>query len=257
MTLQHMYETLGRLEASIAVASYRKSVNYWEIPQFVDHPSIDVENLYHPLIEEPVANTVMFGRSVMITGSNASGKSTFVKALAINGILSQSIHTVLATKFAAPLSYYISSMAISDNVMTAESYYIAEIRSLKRMIDTINQYPFCICFIDEILKGTNTIERIAASASILNYLSELNCLCLVASHDIELTQMLHNGYDNYYFCETINTDKIYFDYKIHKGVSTTRNAIKLLEIMGYDKHIVTHANHLASHFSNDHKWLEL
>ena len=254
--LQNIYETLGRVEASIAIASYRRSVEYWSTPIYTGAHTIEVEDMYHPLIIEPVPNSVKLTKDAIITGSNASGKSTFVKSLAINGILAQSIHTVLATKFIAPLSYYMTSMAISDSISASESYYIAEIRSLKRIIDTINKYPFCVCFIDEILKGTNTIERIAASASILKHLSLAKCLCLVASHDIELTQMMEDSYENYHFCEIVDDSEIWFDYKIHKGPSTTRNAIKLLELMKYNESIIYDANRLAVNFTDNQLWLK-
>ena len=253
--LRDAYDALGMLEASIAVASYRKSVGCWTTPKFVDSKTIEVGDIYHPLIKEPVPNSIKLDKNIIVTGSNASGKSTFIKSLAINGILSQSINTVLATKFIAPLSYYMTSMAISDNIITSESYYIAEIKSLKRVLDTINKYPFSMCFIDEILKGTNTIERIAASSAILKHLNSLNCRCLIASHDIEITQMLATHYDNYHFREAIDNSKISFDYKVYKGPSTTRNAIKLLEVMDYDPSIINNANRLASYFSDNQIWL--
>ena len=255
-TLQSVYSTLGMLETSIAVASYRRSVQYWSRPKYVQDKKMEVKGVYHPLIEEPVCNDVKLIRNSIITGSNASGKSTFVKSLAINGILGQSINTVLAMEFISPLSYYMTSMAISDNIITSESYYIAEIRSLKRILDAISRYPFSICFIDEILKGTNTIERIAASSAILKYLNQLECLCVTASHDIEITQMLEDKYDNYHFRETIDKSQIKFDYKIRRGPSTTRNAIKLLEFMDYDKAIIDDANKLASYFSSNQTWLK-
>lgn len=255
--VQHIYETLGRLDASIAVASYRRSIESWTTPEWEQGKSIQVEEMYHPLINKPITNTVTFDQNVIITGSNASGKSTFVKALAINGILAQTIHTALASRFKVPMSYYMTSMAITDNILMSESYYIAEIRSLKRIIDLMEHYPSCICFIDEILKGTNTIERIAASVSILKYLALKNCWSFVASHDIEITEMLEGNYDNFHFREVIEDFEIKFDYKIHRGKSQTRNAIKLLEMMDYNQEIIEGANQLATHFDQHRTWLKL
>lgn len=254
--LRCIYDTLGLLESSIAVASYRSTLDYWVIPTFNLEQTLEVENIYHPLLDQPIPNSARFSHNVLITGSNASGKSTFVKALAINGILAQAIHTVLATRYNAPMSYYMTSMAISDSIDNGESYYIAEIRSLKRILDAIGQYPFCICFVDEILKGTNTVERIAASASILKYLSAEKCLCFVASHDIELTRLLKESYKNYHFCEQIDQSGISFDYKIYEGPSSTRNAIKLLEVMAYEETITNEANQLASYFMEHQAWPE-
>ncbi|MGL4739165.1 MAG: MutS-related protein [Cellulosilyticaceae bacterium] len=254
--LRNVYETLGQLESSIAVASYRRTLDYWTVPEFGEEAALEVQKIYHPLIHNPVTNTATFTQDVLITGSNASGKSTFVKSLAISGILGQSIHTVLAKKYCAPMSYYMTSMAVSDSIADGESYYIAELRSLKRILDSVEKYPFCICFIDEILKGTNTIERIAASAAILGHLVEKKCLCFVASHDIELTRMLHKHYANYHFRETVGEEGISFDYKIHQGPSTTRNAIKLLGVMGYDTSIIDQSDELAQYFTEHQTWLE-
>lgn len=101
------------------------------------------------------------------------------------------------------------------------------------------------CYIDEILRGTNTIERIAASTSVLEYLHTQNCLCVVASHDIELTGILAGIYDNYHFCEQVTDGGIVFDYKLKLGASTTRNAIKLLSFMDFHAEIVDRAEELA------------
>ena len=106
------------------------------------------------------------------------------------------------------------------------------------------------------MKGTNTVERIAASVSILKYLSAEKCLCFVASHDIELTRLLKASYKNYHFCEQIDQSGISFDYKIYEGPSSTRNAIKLLEVMAYEETITNEANQLASYFMEHQAWPE-
>jgi len=168
----------------------------------------------------------------LITGSNASGKSTFVKSVAVNMLLAQTIHTCIAQELSFRPSFLISSMAVRDNIETGESYYIAELNSLKRVLDGLNDTIRCVCFIDEILKGTNTIERIAASSAILQYLSSRNALALVATHDIELTEITQTFCDNFHFRETITEEGITFDYQIHNGYATTKNAIRLLGFMG-------------------------
>jgi DNA mismatch repair ATPase MutS len=128
-------------------------------------------------------------------------------------------------------------MAMRDNISDGDSYFIVEIKSLKRILDLTQNYP-CTCYIDEILRGTNTIERIAASASVLDYLHSQNCLCVAASHDIELTNILADKFDNYHFCEQVTNDGIIFDYKLKHGASTTRNAIRLLSFMGFHSEII-------------------
>ena len=93
---------------------------------------------------------------------------------------------------------------------------------------------YCYCFIDEIFKGTNTTERIAASESVLNYLAEHpEYRIIAATHDIELSQLLEQDFANYHFNETIKDDEIYFDYKIKPGKADTRNAIELLRLMHF------------------------
>ena len=101
---------------------------------------------------------------------------------------------------------------------------------------------------DEVLRGTNTVERIAASAQILKSLARENVICFAATHDIELTHLLENDYSNYHFEEEIKGDDIEFNYRLMDGRATTRNAIKLLRVMGYDEEIIQNAENLAEEF---------
>jgi DNA mismatch repair ATPase MutS len=143
-------------------------------------------------------------------------------------------------------------MAVRDSITGGESYFITEIKSLRRIIRMIPQV-FCACYIDEILKGTNTIERIAASASVLKFLEGMDCVRVVATHDIELTRMLER-YDNYHFGEQITDNGVEFDYTIKQGPSTTKNAIKLLEHMEFDTGIVISAEELVIKFEETGSW---
>ena len=145
-------------------------------------------------------------------------------------------------------------MAIKDDILEGDSYFIAEIKSLKRLLNSLNGEIRVLAFIDEILKGTNTVERIAASASILDYGKESKAKILVATHDMELTEMLGEKYDNYHFRETVIDKEVLFDYKLHKGPSKTRNAIKLLKAMDFDKEVVNTANEIYSDFIINKKW---
>lgn len=239
---RRLFEIIGELDMDIAIASYRASVPHYCIPELEKGKRVvDAQKLYHPLLKNPVSNDILMKQNSIITGSNASGKSTFIKALAINSIFAQTLHTCLASQFASPFFLTISSMAVRDDIMEGESYFIREIKSLKRIIDQLSEEVPSLCFIDEILKGTNTTERISASAAVLDYLSEKNCLCVVASHDIELTRMEADRYDNYHFREQMTEEGIFFDYKIKKGPSQTRNAIKLLSYLGFQESIVKKA----------------
>ena len=242
-----IYQFTGMIDMSISVASFRKSLPFYCIPKFTREKILRMEELYHPLIQEPVCNTVTLDNHCMITGSNASGKSTFIKAVVINAILAQNIHTCTAKHFTLPSAGIITSMAIRDDIMSGESYYMKEIKYLNRIIENLSDNRIVICAIDEILRGTNTRERIAASAAVLKYLSKANCLALIASHDVELIEHLGDNFYYYYFCDRMSDKDIKFDYKIQEGISNTNNAIRLLEYVGFPEEIITEARYNYSH----------
>lgn len=254
---REVWELIGKLDAAIAVAFYRKSIDTYCTPVFVDKEELIFESMAHPLIDNPVTNTSTLGKCTLVTGSNASGKSTYIKAIAINAILAQTINTVLAEKWMMKPSYVATSMAIQDNVLDGDSYFIAEIKSLKRIVKLIEDGKPCLSFIDEILKGTNTIERIASSVAMMEWLSLNKGMSIIASHDIELTEIASHVYTNYHFRESIENGEVRFDYTIHAGPSNTRNAIKLLEVLGYPQSITEKANGLARNFTERREWDEM
>lgn len=235
-----LYQFVGEIDMCISIASFRKSLVEYCIPEFSEKKLV-MDGIYHPLIDVPVKNSLDMKKSILLTGSNASGKSTFVKAIAINIILGQSIYTCAANHMIIPNARIITSMAIRDDILSGESYYIREIKYLKRMIEKSNEERMLICGIDEILRGTNAMERVAASMAILNYLYDKNCLIMVATHDLELAKILEVKYDNYYFCETFEDNDVVFSYELHKGISNTHNAIQLLQTVGFPEEIVDSA----------------
>ena len=113
-----------------------------------------------------------------------------------------------------------------------------------------------LCFIDEVLRGTNTLERIASSSEILAYLARKGAMCFAATHDVELTNMLKKYYTNYHFEESVDEDRVMFDYRLRKGAANTRNAIKLLNMIGYDKVITYMAEKQAERFLETGIWSE-
>lgn len=281
---EEMYElmnTLGYLEACISIASFRKWLPYWCRPEFtgmydknsgkaeagvtigggvkVGGTGLELKEVFHPMIEEPVSNSIKADKHILITGSNASGKSTFLKTVAINAVLAQTIFTSTSKEYRAPMYRIYSSMSLKDDLSSNCSYYIVEIKSLKRILDAVehqndeDKRPV-LCFVDEVLRGTNTVERIAASSEILKSLRYKNVLCFAATHDIELTAILEKFYDNYHFQEEVTDDDVKFNYKLFKGPATTRNAIKLLKIMGYDRQITDGADRQAMYFMDNGIW---
>ncbi|WP_283683694.1 MutS-related protein [Clostridium perfringens] len=254
--LYKIYDIVAKLDFALSLAYYRKSLSEYTTPEFIESEDIVLENLYHPLIDNPVKNSILIKNNILFTGSNASGKSTFIKSVALNCILAQSLNTALCSKYRCKFSKVVTSMAIRDNILAGDSYFIAEIKSLKRLLDSLNGEIRVLAFVDKILKGTNTIERISASASILKYAENTNGKLLVATHDMELTQILET-YENYHFSETVTEDGVIFDYKLKKGPSNTRNALKLLKAMNFNKEIVYLSNQVYNNFIETEKWGKL
>lgn len=244
---EFLVDEMGQIEAAIAVASFRELYPEHSIPILHEDGQIGfrAEHMYHPLIAEPVANSIDTNQCVLLTGSNASGKSTFLKTAALQALMAQTVHTVLASEYEARYFRVFSSMALSDDIMSEESYYMVEIRSLKRILDQVSGEPPIFCCVDEVLRGTNTIERVAASSQILKCMAGMKLMCMAATHDIELTWILENVYRNCHFEEEITDDEIRFDYRLKEGRTMTRNAIRLLALMGFEETIIEDAQRMA------------
>jgi DNA mismatch repair ATPase MutS len=148
-------------------------------------------------------------------------------------------------------------MALRDNIFSKESYYMVEIKSLKRILDRVNNDIPILCFIDEVLRGTNTLERVAASSRILSHLARRNTLVFAATHDIELTHILENDYSNYHFQERIEANEILFDYKLYQGKAVSKNAIKLLDMLKFPREITTSAEAAAEDFLKKGEWSKI
>ncbi len=246
----------GKIDAFISVACFRQSFNdSFSVPSFDKNSGYKAEKVIHPLIVGCVENDVDTTKGILITGSNASGKSTYLKACAINAILAQSIHTVLAKDYNSSFFRIFSSMALTDDIFEGDSYYIVEIKSIKRILDAAKiQGAKVLCFVDEVLRGTNTVERIAASTQILKTFSNSSVLCFAATHDIELTTLLEKEFDICHFEGYVNGNDVKFDYLIKEGPATNRNAINLLGVLGYDESIVHNAQALADKFLTTGHW---
>ena len=254
--LEELIYTLGYIDSMISIASFRETLPYYTCPEFREEKRVymDVENLYHPLNENPVANSISAKGGILVTGSNASGKSTFLKNIAINSIFAQTIYTCTASSYCAPYFQVMTSMALRDDLGSGESYYIVEIRSLKRILDAAKSGENLLCIIDEVLRGTNTIERIGASSQILAHICKNNVLSFAATHDIELSYMLQEYYENYHFEEEVREKDVVFNYLLKKGRVTTRNAIRLLEMIGYDKTLIEEAKRAVEEFEASGSW---
>ncbi|NLK42955.1 MAG: DNA mismatch repair protein MutS [Tissierellia bacterium] len=236
-----IYSLVGKLDAYISIASYRDGLRYYTEPDLIGDRSnfyIGGEDIYHPLIEDPVPYSFELNNiGALVTGSNASGKSTFLRTIGINSIFSQTLYMALGKTFRSSYFKLLTSIGTTDNIVEGDSYFMAEAKSLKRILDSINPSQPVLCILDEIFRGTNTAERISAAKEALNYMIERNCCVVAATHDLELTSLVNERYKNYHFRESIEENDIKFDYILRDGPCTTRNAIAILKYLGYPEEL--------------------
>jgi hypothetical protein len=244
LELRQIFETIGYLDTTISIASFRLEYPKYCKPTFVsDKGHYSVSDIYNPLIVNPIANSFTFEKkSLIVSGSNMAGKTTFLKTMGVNAILAQTINTCMATKYEAPLMTVLTSMEIRDNLIQGKSYYLSEIESILKLVNSSNSDDIHLLVLDEIFRGTNSVERYGASIEVLNYLANDKDFVIVATHDLEICKILDNKYSNFHFQEDMQPNGLSFDYKLHTGIATKRNAISLLKHVGYPSSIVEKAN---------------
>lgn len=231
-----MYEYVGIVDMAIAIMSIRQSYATC-IPEIRVEEGICFQECYHPLLEEPVKNSFSTHCSCLITGSNASGKSTFLKTIGVNIMMAKAYHTCFADEFSYYPYYLCSSIHMKDDIESGDSYYVKEIKTLKTILDHVKQQK-CIVFIDEILRGTNEKERVMIAKAILQFLFSSDSLIFVTTHDLSIVQ-LFDDIDKYCFNDYIHHNELCSDYKIKHGVCTVGNAIALLEVYGFDQDVIS------------------
>lgn len=248
--IQILFEFIGKLDAYHSVLTLREETSVFCIPQAFDElKSLSFTGVYHPLIKGCIANDLhLNGKSVLLTGSNMAGKTTFIRTVAVNVLVAQTINTCFAEEFNYCPMRIFSNIRISDDLLNDRSYYFEEVLSIQEMIHESTREQCNLFLLDEIFKGTNTIERIAAGKAILSYLNQSKKnLVLVSTHDVELAELLKGSYDLYHFSEIVKDGYIYFDYKLKKGQLTTRNAIRILELNEYPAEVIVEARKIAEH----------
>ena len=240
--LNKLFCFIGEIDCAISVASLREGLLVFCKPVFGPSSQIRVEEIYHLLVDNCVPNSLeLTEKSLLLTGSNMSGKTTFIRSVGVNMLLAQTLYTCMAKSYKAPFSRIFSSIGIADDLLSAKSYYLEEVTTIKQFIDKAGGEHPCLFILDEIFKGTNTLERIAAGKAILSYLAGKQHLVLVSTHDIELTELLQEQFDLYHFSESVINEELVFDHKIKKGPLQTRNAIQILELNSYPAEIVREA----------------
>lgn len=252
--LWQVWELLANYEIAYAILHYRET-HEWCHPTYCESAEIVAENMSHPLLQKGVKNNVRANRTSIVTGSNASGKSTYIKGIASNCILSQSLNMALGDYFVLKRGHIISTMGVRDNLNEGDSYFMAEIKGLRRLLLAVEKQPFTYCFIDEILRGTNTKERIAASSSVIKWLGNQSCLSFLATHDMELPEIFKQSCHLLYFSENVDQQAGYqFDYQVKKGINKEMNGIKLLKQLDFPSSITTQAYLSIAYFELWKKW---
>ncbi len=242
-SIDQLFCFIGEVDAAISVASVKAGTPKVCEPDFIEGNVFSIEKMVHPLIQNCTPNSVVLdGESMLLTGSNMSGKTTFIRMVAINSILAQTLHICFAKKYKAPFLKIYSSIRITDDLLDDTSYYLEEVSRVKTLIGASNADKPCLFILDEIFKGTNTIERISAGKAILSYLNKKNHFVFVSTHDIELTELLkEEGYNLYHFTEKVINEDLSFDYTLNSGALTTRNAIRILKLNKYPNEIIEEA----------------
>lgn len=232
---------VGMIESlnSLSTFAFNNPNNHYPTVN-ADTISIAATQLAHPLIkaDERVANDCTFGKDeklVLVTGSNMSGKTTFLRTLGVNLILGQCGAPVCAASFAFTPMVIRSSIRVSDSLQEHTSYFMAELKRLQQIIHYLqqNQVPVLI-LIDEILRGTNSEDKTYGSEQFIKKLVQYRCLTLFATHDLALSRLEHEmagQVNNYCFESTIRNNELLFDYKLQRGVAKNKNASFLMQKM--------------------------
>lgn len=243
--LASTYEHIGSLDAAIAIASFLERCPKHCQPMVADSSLVDIENGWHPLLARPVENSIRLeGKSALIAGSNMAGKTTFIKMIGINMIFGRTLGFCLATKAVIPRSSVRAAIRAEPSVESGRSSYFTETEAILSFIESAERGDCSVFLIDELFSGTNTVERIAAARAVLHSISS-NAQVLVTTHDVELQTLLGPRFDLYHFREDPDVEG-FFDYRLRPGSASERNAIRLLERMGFPHQIVRDAMAFAT-----------
>ncbi len=234
---------LAEVEAVASLANIRFEHPNWAMPEVAiqqEASGLRAKNLCHPLLLQGVANDFALGtpaRVVLITGSNMSGKSTFLRAVGCNLVLAYAGAPVCAAEFRCSLMRLWTCMRVSDNLEQSISSFYAEILRIKRILQAASAGQ-SICFLlDEIFKGTNSHDRHLGARALISQLQRDGAYGLVSTHDLELGDLEQSSggeIRNYHFREYYQDSEIRFDYKLRSGLSTTRNALHLIRMAGIE-----------------------
>ena len=259
--LLRILEAIGEVDAAISTASFRAGQPEWSRPVFRQPGDpTDLAGIRHPLLDAAVPNSVSLvpGRGVLITGSNMSGKSTFLRTVGVNVVLAQTLNTCLATSYQAPVFNIRTAIGRSDDLQAGQSYYIAEVEALLELVTASTRSSPHLFLLDELFRGTNAVERIAAGQAVLQQLvlasnRPSHHSVIAATHDGELVDLLPEYYAAFHFGDDVVADGLIFDYQLKPGPATTRNAIALLRIHGAPHELLRRAAETADMLDAERK----
>ena len=237
------FTALGEFEAISSLSTLSFNHPEWCFPVLKEeHFFIEGKEMGHPLIQADkcVNNPLKIehtGELMLVTGSNMAGKSTYLRSIGINTILAMAGAPVCARYFCLSPVQIISSMRIADNLEENTSTFYAELKKLKTIIDKVNKNEKVFILLDEILRGTNSLDRHTGSAALIKQLIKHNAACIIATHDVELAKMKDNYPNNilnYHFDVQVSNDELYFDYRLKEGICTSLNASILMKKIGIE-----------------------
>ncbi len=238
-SLKAWLEVIGEMEALNSLGAIAYEHSDWAMPEFqTGSPIFKAKNLGHPLLgSSRVYNDLDIEKSqnvLLITGSNMSGKSTLLRTTGINLVLAYAGAPVCAKSFQCSIMDIYTCMRTSDNLEKNISSFYAELLRIKTLVSATENKTPIFFLLDEIFKGTNSIDRHTGAKVLVTKLSTENALGFVSTHDLELgdIEKTNNKVKNYHLKEYYKDDKLYFDYKLRPGVSTTRNALYLMKMAG-------------------------
>ncbi len=241
-SMNEIFDVIGEVEAllSLSVLGEHQNISF---PVFENNNQIifESDHMYHPLVsqETVISNSFYTKNGVnFITGSNMSGKTTFLRTVGINAVLAYAGAPVCAERMHLSFMKLFTSMRVQDDVSKGLSSFYAEVLRIKEIIEHLEKREPMLVLIDEIFKGTNSKDRIVGATEITKSLNKDYVILFVSTHDFELCNLVDQHEvvgSNYHFEEYYKNNKIYFDYKIKEGKCTTKNAIHILRMAGLMK----------------------
>jgi DNA mismatch repair ATPase MutS len=236
--MNHWIAIIGEIEALNSLANLAYNNEDFVFPEINSEYKIEFTNLSHPLLNPATRignDTQFFPQSfVILTGSNMSGKSTFLRSLGINMVLTGIGSVVCASKAKVHPLPVLVSMRLSDSLSDSESYFFAEIKRLKQIMDALENQPAFV-LLDEILRGTNSDDKRNGTIEVVKKIISKKAIGAIATHDIEVC-LTTNDYPeiltNQCFEVEIQNNDLYFDYKLRNGICKNKSATFLMQKMG-------------------------